>query len=95
MSASELMMIAVLLYFVHAWATGKKNAVSGKLVIEAVLAIMIIAMLDQGETEPIAKGFAWLFVTGAALTAIPDLGKAVKAPATPATPATPPKVQVM
>ena len=69
------MFVAVLLYLVHRWATDK-TAVTSKIVIEAAFAILVIALLDQGETEPVAKGFAWLFLAGAAYTAIPTIAKA-------------------
>jgi hypothetical protein len=67
--------VAVLLYVVHRWATGKP-AVDVKTLVEGVFAILVIAMLDQGRTEPIAKGFAWLFFVVAAYTAIPSITKA-------------------
>jgi hypothetical protein len=66
------MFIAVLLYVVHRWATGK-TAVDVQVVVGGAFAILVIAMLDQGKTEPVAKGFAWLFVLVAAYNAIPDI----------------------
>lgn len=75
MRASTIMLVAVLLYMVHRWATNKK-AVDPKTVVEAAFAILVIAMLDQGETEPVARGFAWLFLVVAAYTAIPTIAKA-------------------
>jgi hypothetical protein len=73
--ASTIMLVAVLLYMVHRWATNKK-AVDPKTVVEAAFAILVIALLDQGETEPVAKGFAWLFLVVAAYTAIPTIARA-------------------
>jgi len=73
--ASTIMLVAVLLYMVHRWATNKK-AVDPKTVVEAAFAVLVIALLDQGETEPVARGFAWLFLAAAAYTAIPVIGKA-------------------
>lgn len=75
MRASTIMLVAVLLYMVHRWATNK-TAVDAKTVVEAAFAILVIALLDQGETEQVAKGFAWLFLVAAAYTAIPVIGKA-------------------
>jgi hypothetical protein len=75
MRASTIMLVAVLLYLVHRWATNKK-AVDPKTVVEAAFAILVIALLDQGETEPVAKGFAWLFLAAAAYTAIPTIAQA-------------------
>jgi hypothetical protein len=73
-SASRLMVVAILLYVVHRWATGK-TAVDVQVVVGGLFAILVIAMLDQGETEPVAKGFAWLFVLVAAYNAIPAISK--------------------
>jgi hypothetical protein len=73
--ASTIMLIAVLLYVVHRWATNQ-HAVDGKTVVESAFAILVIAMLDQGKTEEIARGFAWLFLIAAAYTAIPVIAKA-------------------
>jgi hypothetical protein len=69
------MLVAVALYAVHRWATNKPVA-TAETVVGAAFAILIIAMLDQGNTEEIAKGFAWLFLVGAAYNAIPDISKA-------------------
>lgn len=75
MRASTIMVIAVLLYVVHRWATNQK-AVDAKTVVEAAFAILVIAILDQGRTEEIARGFAWIFLFAAAYTAIPTIAKA-------------------
>ena len=75
MRASTIMLVAVLLYVVHRWATNKK-AVDPKTVVEAAFAILVIALLDQGETEPVARGFAWLFLAAAAYVTVPTIAKA-------------------
>ncbi len=75
MRASTIMFVAVLLYLVHRWATNQKT-VDAKTVVGAAFAILVIALLDQGETEPVAKGFAWLFLAAAAYQAIPTIAKA-------------------
>ena len=72
MRATTIMSVAVLLYLVHRWASNKK-AVTPQIAVEAAFAILVIALLDQGETEPVAKGFAWLFLVVAAYTAIPTI----------------------
>jgi hypothetical protein len=48
------------------WANNKPT-VNQKLVIEMAFALIVIALLDQGETEPVAKGFAWLFLAAVLL----------------------------
>ena len=74
MRASTVMILAVVLYVLHRWATNK-TAVDAKTLVESLFAIVVIAALDQGKTEPLAKGFAWLFLVVAAYTAIPSLTK--------------------
>jgi len=71
--ASTLMAIAVLLYVVHRWATPGQTAVNSKVIVSGGFAILVIAMLDTGRTEEIAKGFAWLFLVVAAYQAIPAI----------------------
>lgn len=72
MTAAELMFVACALYVVHRWATNS-TAITAKIVAEAAFAILVVAMLDHGETESIARGFAWLFVIVAAFTTLPAL----------------------
>lgn len=81
MRASTIMLVAALLYLVHRWATPGKTAIDSKTVVEVAFAVLVIALLDQGETEPVAKGFAWLFLAGAAYTALPTIGKISTSPA--------------
>lgn len=83
MRAATIMALAVGVYIVHRWATPGKTAIDGKTVVEGAFAILVIAALDQGQTEPVAKGFATLFLAVALLTAIPVLSKAGAPPAKP------------
>jgi hypothetical protein len=48
------------------WANGKP-AVSVKQLLEMAFALVVVTLLDQGETEPVAKGFAWLFLAAVLL----------------------------
>ena len=75
MRASTVMTLAVVAYVVSRWAHNKP-ALNAQVVISGAFVILVIAMLDQGETEPIAKGLAWLFLVGAAYQAIPAISKA-------------------
>lgn len=70
------MLIAVVLYIVHRWATGQP-AVTLPIVLSGVFAIFFIALLDHGKAEPVAKGFALLFVLVAAYNAIPAFTNAI------------------
>lgn len=74
MRASSIMLLAVVLYAVHRWAKDQ-SVIDPKTVVESLFAILVIAFLDQGKTEPIAKGFAWLFLVAAAYVAIPTITK--------------------
>jgi hypothetical protein len=75
MTASMVMALAILLYIIARWAHNKTAVTIGG-VVSGLFAIFIIALLDQGKTEPVAKGFAWLFFIVAAYSAIPPLTKA-------------------
>jgi len=74
------MLVAALLYAVHRWATNQKT-VDPKTIVEVVFAVLVIALLDQGNTEPVAKGFAWLFLFGAAYVALPTVTAGAKSAA--------------
>ena len=71
-----MMLLAVILYIVHRWATGQP-AVNLAVVLSGIFAIFIIALLDHGKAEPVAKGFAFLFLLVAAYNAIPAFGNAI------------------
>lgn len=82
------MALAVGMYVVHRWATGKP-AITGRVAVEGTFAVLVIALLDQGATEPVARGLAWLFFAAAAYTAAPALAKATAPPNKPPGPARP------
>jgi hypothetical protein len=71
------MFLAIILYIIARWSRNEP-AVSIQVVVSGAFAILIIALLDHGRTEEIAKGFAWLFFIGAAYNAIPALGNVTK-----------------
>lgn len=64
------MALAVILYVIHRWATGK-NAVTLPIVLSGVFVIFVIAVLDSTRAAPFARGLAWLFFVVAAYNAIP------------------------
>lgn len=76
MRASVVMAIAVILYIIARW-TRNKPAVTLQSVLGGIFAIFVIALLDHGRTEEIAKGFAWLFLIVAAYAASPGFFKAL------------------
>ena len=67
-----VMALAILLYIITRWSRNEPAVTLGG-VISGLFAIVIIALLDRGRTEQIARGFAWLFFTVAAFNAIPPL----------------------
>lgn len=48
------------------WANNQPTT-GARQVLEMTFALLLIALLDQGETQPIAKGFAWLFLAAVLL----------------------------
>jgi len=66
MTATRVLMLAILAGVVGRWATNQKAVGSGKTVIQTAFVLVVVAAMDQGRTEPIARGFAWL-VLGAVL----------------------------
>lgn len=68
MSATKVMMIAVLLGVVGRWANNKKALPSASGVLEITGAVVLISLLDTARTEPVAKGFAWLFLAAVLLS---------------------------
>lgn len=70
-----VMALAILLYIIARWARNEP-AVTLPGIVSGLFAVFIIALLDQGRTEQIARGFAWLFFIVAAYNAIPPLAKA-------------------
>jgi hypothetical protein len=77
MRASVVMLLAVLLYIVHRWATNQP-AVTVATVVSGIFVIFVIAVMDGTAASPVAKGLAWLFFIVAAYNAIPALTGAAK-----------------
>lgn len=78
MRATTVMLLAIGILVLTHWANNEPT-VNPKMVIELVFALLVIAMLDQGRTEPIATGFAWLFFAAVLLSSkslLTALGKA-------------------
>jgi hypothetical protein len=82
MRATTVMLLAFGALILGRWANNEP-AVNAKMVIELTFALIVIAALDQGETEPVAKGFAWLFLVAVLLgskSVLTALGKAGTTP---------------
>ncbi len=74
MSATQLMTLAVVLYVVARWIHNQP-AVNVHVVVGGLIAIVVIAGLDHGHSEPVAKGLAWLFLIGAGYGVVGPLAK--------------------
>jgi hypothetical protein len=73
------MFVAIGAALVGRWANNKSTPLGPKQVIEAVFAVLLVGFLDQGKTEPIAKGFAWLFLAAVLLSDTSPLNALSKA----------------
>jgi len=61
-SAVTVMILAISTGVLGRWANNKNAVPSATGVVEVVFALLVISALDQGRTQPVARGFAWLFL---------------------------------
>jgi hypothetical protein len=59
--ATVIFFLALLSGVVGRWAHGK-SLPSGKGILQIVFALVVITVMDRGQTRPIARGFAYLFL---------------------------------
>jgi hypothetical protein len=71
------MALAILLFVISRWSRSQNNSLTLGVVASGVFVMFIIALLDQGRTAEVAKGFAWLFFVAAAYNALPPVSKIV------------------
>jgi hypothetical protein len=84
MSATTVMAIAIVGGIVGRWAHNKPTVPSAASVVKIMFAVVVIAALDQGSTQQVARGFAWLFLAGVLLSnSSPLTGIAKTVTATP------------
>lgn len=74
MSATEIMALAVTAWVVARWIHDQP-VISVHIIAGGIIAIAVIAALDHGRAEPVAKGLAWLFLIGAGYQVIGPLAK--------------------
>lgn len=67
MRATTIVAVAFGLYIVGQWAHNKPS-VSARSVVAAAFVMLVIAFMDQGQTEEIAQGFAWIFLLAVVLS---------------------------
>jgi hypothetical protein len=67
MDGVSVMLLAIGTGILGRWAHNKNAVPSATGVVEVVFALLVIAALDQGRTQGIARGFAWLFLVAVLL----------------------------
>lgn len=68
MSATTVMAVAIVGGIVGRWAHNRPAVPSASSVVKIVFAVVVIAAMDQGSAQPVARGFAWLFLAGVLLS---------------------------
>lgn len=68
MSATTVMAVAIVGGIVGRWAHNKPAVLSAGGLVKVAFAVVVIAALDQGSTQQVARGFAWLFLAGVMLS---------------------------
>lgn len=72
MKASSIVLLTALLVLLGKWSKGEK--VEAKIVVGGLFSALLISLLDSSQPK-LARGFAFLFLAGAALTYLgPILG---------------------
>jgi hypothetical protein len=66
MRAAYVVLLALVLLVIGHWAAGK-TAITIQGVVGGVIVMILVAALDHGATEEIAKGIAWIFLAVVAL----------------------------
>lgn len=68
MKATTIMAVAVVAGIVGRLGHSQKVVPSAAGVVEVAFAAVVISALDQGRTQEIAQGFAWLFLAAVLLS---------------------------
>jgi hypothetical protein len=74
MRASTIVMLAAIIVLLGKWSQGK--SVDYKIIVGGIFSALIISIID-GSQPGLAKGFAYLFLVGAALTYTDSILKGV------------------
>jgi hypothetical protein len=67
-NATTVMATAIVGGIVGRWAHNRPAVPSAGGVVKILFAVVVIAALDQGNTQDVARGFAWLFLAGVLLS---------------------------
>lgn len=73
MRASHVVMVAIGVFVLGRWAHNKPAITIGT-VASAFILVVTIGLLDNGATEEIAKGFAWIILAVAILSPNSPIG---------------------
>jgi hypothetical protein len=68
MNATTVMAVAIVGGIVGRWAHNRPAVPSAGSVVKILFAVVVVAALDQGATQDVARGFAWLFLAGVLLS---------------------------
>lgn len=68
MTATQIMLVAVAAGVIGRWAHNEKALPAAQNVIEVLFVLILIAALDTGRTQSIARGFALLFLAAVLLS---------------------------
>lgn len=68
MTATTVMAVAIVGGVVGRWAHNRPTIPSAGGLVQIAFAVVVVAALDQGRTQSIARGFAWLFLAGVLLS---------------------------
>jgi hypothetical protein len=68
MSATTVMAIAIVGGLVGRWSHNQKAIPDAAGLVKIAFAVVVIAAMDQGKTQQIAQGFAWLFLSAVLLS---------------------------
>jgi len=67
-NATTVMAVAIVGGIVGRWAHNRPTVPSAASIVKIMFAVVVIAALDQGNTQDVARGFAWLFLAGVLLS---------------------------
>lgn len=68
MSATTVTAIAIVGGLVGRWSHNQKAIPSAGGLVQIAFAVVVISALDAGDTQQIAKGFAWLLLAAVLLS---------------------------
>lgn len=67
MRATTVVLVAAGIFVIGRWSHNQ-DAVTIGSVASIIFLLVVIGMMDQGQTEPVAKGFAWIILAVALLS---------------------------